>query len=146
LQNSCFRRIFGLFLFLKVNLLRAYTVATTAVTLGVSKKWVDNVLSHHRVPGVLQQKQGIARRVTPAGLLALEIGVCLGRAFAIPIAQALEIANQLMEAKGDTIQLPSIPSIRVVADIETITSELNTRLERAVEMTPNPKRGRPRRK
>jgi hypothetical protein len=125
---------------------RAYTVATTAVTLGVSTKWVDNVLSHHRVPGVLQQKQGIARRVTPAGLLALEIGVSLGRALAIPIAQALEIANQLIETKGSVIQLPSTPFIRVVADVEAITGELNTRLERAVEITPNPRRGRPRRK
>jgi hypothetical protein len=125
---------------------RAYTVATTAVTLGVSRKWVDNVLSHHQVPGVHQQKQGIARRVTPAGLLALEIGASLGRALAIPIAQALEFANQLMEAKGNVIQLPSTPSIRVVADIKAITDELNVRLERAVEMTPNPRRGRPRRK
>jgi hypothetical protein len=125
---------------------RAYTVATTAVTLGVSRKWVDNVLSHYRVPGVLQQKQGIARRVTPAGLLALEIGLSLGRAFAIPIAQALEIANQLIETKGGVIQLPSTPFIRVVADIEGIMGELNTRLERAIEMTPNPRRGRPRRK
>ena len=126
--------------------MRAYTVATTAVTLGVSRKWVDNVLSHHRVPGVLQQKQGIARRVTPAGLLALEIGASLGRALAIPIAQALEIATQLIEAKGGVIQLPSAPSIRFIADVEAITGELNTRLERAVEMTPNPRRGRPRRK
>jgi hypothetical protein len=125
---------------------RAYTVATTAVTLGVSRKWVDNVLSHHRVPGVLQQKQGITRRITPAGLLALEIGVSLGRALAIPIAQALEIANQLIETKGSVIQLPGTPFIRVVADVEAITGELNTRLERAIEMTPNPRRGRPRRK
>lgn len=126
--------------------MRAYTVATTAVTLGVSRKWVDNVLSHHRVPGVLQKKQGIARHVTPVGLLALEIGVSLGRALAIPIAQALEIANQLIEAKGGVVQLPSTPSIRVIADIEAITGELNTRLERAVEMTPTPRRGRPRQK
>ncbi len=126
--------------------MRAYTVATAAATLGVNRKWVDNVLSHHRVPGVLQQKQGIARRVTPNGLLALEIGASLGRALAIPIAQALEIAGQLIEARGGEIQLPSTSFIRVFADIEAIAGELNIRLERAVEMTPNPKRGRPRRK
>ena len=126
--------------------MRAYTVAATAVTLGVSRKWVDNVLSHHKVEGVIQERQGIARRVTPTALLALELAARLGRVLAIPLAPALEIATHLIQTKGGKIELPGAPSIRVIADIEAITSELNGRLERAVEMSPNPRRGRPRRK
>jgi len=126
--------------------MRAYTVATTAVTLGVGRKWVDNVLSHHRVPGVLQEKQGIVRRVTPVGLLTLDLAITLVRSLAIPIAEGLEMAHRLIAARGTEIQLPGALSIRLRADVSAVARDLENRLARAVEMSPTPKRGRPRRK
>ena len=126
--------------------MRAYTVAASAVTLGVSMKWLDNVLSHHRVVGVFQQRQGISRRVTPVALLTLEIAARLGRAFAIPLGPALDISAQLIQTKGEGTETPESPSIRLMADIDIIATELNARLERAVEMSPTPRRGRPRQK
>jgi len=123
---------------------RAYTVAATAVTLGVTRKWVDNVLSHHRVAGVHQARQGILRRVTPAGLLNLEIALSLGRTLNVPIARALDISNDLMAARGGEIQLAGPPSITLRMDVDTVERTLNARLERALEMTPVPRRGRPR--
>ena len=126
--------------------MRAYTVATTAVTIGVTRKWVDNVLSHHMVLGVLQERQGIVRRVTPTGLMTLEISASLVRAMNIPIAQALEIAAHLIAMKGTEFQIPGALAIRISADIDAIGDELNVRLERAIEISPTPKRGRPRRK
>ena len=124
--------------------MRAYTVAATAVTLGVSKKWVDNVLSHHEVFGVHQARQGILRRVTPAGLLSLELALSLARVLRIPIARALEISNDLIAAKGEEVQLTGSPSISLRADVEGMARALNARLEHALEITPIPKRGRPR--
>jgi hypothetical protein len=124
--------------------LRAYTVAATAVTLGVSQKWVDNVLSHHRVDGVHQAKQGILRRVTPAGLLTLEIALVLGRTLGVPIAYALNISNELIATREGEIQLSGPPSITLRVDVDAMERALNARLERALEMTPIPKRGRPR--
>lgn len=126
--------------------MRAYTVAATAVTLGVSRKWVDNVLSHHRVDGVHQARQGILRRVTPSGLLNLEIALGLGRVLGIPIARALDISNDLMVARGGEIQLSGPPSITLRVDVDTMERALNARLEHALEMTPIPRRGRPRSK
>ena len=124
--------------------MRAYTVTATAVTLGVTRKWVDNVLSHHRVTGVHQARQGILRRVTPAGLLNLEIALSLGRSLGVPIARALDISNDLMAARGGEIQLAGPLSITLRVDVETLERALNARLERALEMTPVPRRGRPR--
>ena len=124
--------------------MRAYTVAATAVTLGVTRKWVDNVLSHHRVDGVHQARQGILRRVTPTGLLNLEIALGLGRALGIPIARALDISNDLMAARGGEIQLSGPPLITLRVDVDTMERALNARLEHALEMTPIPRRGRPR--
>jgi hypothetical protein len=128
----------------KVIKIRAYTVAATAVTLGVSKKWVDNVLSHHQVNGVHQARQGIVRRVTPDGLLALEIALALGRTLSIPIARALEISRDVIASRGGTIQLGGSPSITLQFDIDAMSRALGARLAHALEMTPVPKRGRPR--
>ena len=125
--------------------MRAYTVAATAVALGVTTKWVDNVLSHHQVPGVLQARQGIARRVTPAALLVLDVALRLVRALALPMPQALKTAHRLISARGTGIELPGVTSVQIKADVETLTDDLNVRLERAVEMSPTPRRGRPRR-
>jgi hypothetical protein len=130
----------------KVNYVRAYTVAATAVALGESEKWVDNVLSHHRVPGVLHGRQGIVRRVTPLALLTLEIAARLGRALRIPMARALDLANSLITAKGREIPLSPAVAIQIKADLAAITADLEVRLEHAVEMSPTPKRGRPRQK
>jgi len=126
--------------------LRAYTVAATAVALGVNSKWVDNVLSHHHVPGVHQARQGIARRVTPVALLVLDVTLRLVRSLRIPLPQALEIAKRLVDAREGGIALSGAASIQIRADVESLTNDLNARLERAVEMSPTPPRGRPRRK
>ena len=126
--------------------MRAYTVATTAVALEVSSKWVDNVLSHHHVPGVHRARQGIARRVTPAALLILDITLRLVRSLGVPLPQALETAQHLVDAREDGIPLSGAASIQIRADVKTLTNDLNARLERAVEMSPIPRRGRPRRK
>lgn len=126
--------------------MRAYTVTATAVALGVSSKWVDNVLSHHRVSGVHQARQGIARRVTPAALLVLDITLRLVRSLGVPLPQALETAQRLVDAREGGIPLSGAASIQIRADVETLTNNLNDRLERAVEMSPTPRRGRPRRK
>ena len=124
--------------------MRAYTVAATAIALGVSKKWVDNVLSHHRIPGVLQKRQGITRRVTPEALLRLELVGVLTTTLDIPILRALDFANRLIEEQGKEIDLPESPHVRLSADLRTIAAELNTRLEHALEISPSPRRGRPR--
>ena len=125
--------------------MRAYTVAATAIALGVSKKWVDNVLSHHRIPGVLQKRQGISRRVTPEALLRLEVVGILTTALDIPILRALNLANRLINEQGKGIELPESPHVRLSADISAIATALDSRLEQALEISPNPSRGRPRR-
>lgn len=122
--------------------MRAYTITATAVTLGVTRKWVDNALSHHTVEGVLHEKQGIQRQVTPIGLLTLEIALGLGRLMNVPLGRALEMANSLIAAKGGEVAFG--PTLKLRADVESISRQLDYRLERALEMTPVPKRGRPR--
>ena len=121
----------------------AYTIAAIAVTLGVSQKWVDNVLSHHTVPGVQQTRQGIVRRVTPEGLLNLEIAMRLSRDLALPIGRALGAAAQLIRAEGGEVPIGSDPALRMSIDLGLLKRGLGSRLEGALESTPTPRRGRP---
>lgn len=119
---------------------RAYTIATAALALGVSAKWIDNALSHHRVKGVTQEKQGISRRLTMDGLLILSLAVLLATELGTSLANALQIAEQLA-ANGGRLQLPR--GLKIELDLETFRNHLLSKLEHAVEVAPLPTRGRP---
>jgi hypothetical protein len=119
---------------------RAYTIATAALALETSAKWLDNILSHYRVAGVVQEKQGVARRITVDGLLTLAIVVLLTAEFGTTVANALEITEKLIAAEG-TLESPS--GFKITLDLEAFRNRLISRLEKAVEVAPLPRRGRP---
>ncbi|MGK2963284.1 MAG: hypothetical protein ACSLFK_14260 [Gemmatimonadaceae bacterium] len=119
--------------------MRGYTVATAAVALNVTAKWVDNALSHHRVVGVFQARQGVARRLTVEAVTVLEITLRLMRALRIPAAIALQIGQELSR-NGSAY---SREGCEVRLDVDALRSTVAQRLAEAVEYTPVPRRGRP---
>jgi hypothetical protein len=121
----------------------AYTVAATAVTLGVPIKWVDNVLSHHQVPGVSQKRQGVSRRLAPQAVLALEIALRISNALGVPTSRGLELSGRLLRHPTDTATVELGQGISISIDLGEIRSELLERLAHAVEVAPSPRRGRP---
>ena len=123
--------------------MRAYTVATVAVALRVPAKWVDNTLSHHRVPGASKAKQGIARRLTPEAVVVLAIAIILSRSLAVSAGRSISIARELFRAGGSeaTYELGDAGELRL--DVAAIESRVMHRLAEAVEIAPIPRRGRP---
>lgn len=122
--------------------MRAYTVAAAAFALRVPVKFVDNMLTHHHVAGVIKSRQGIARRLSPGAILALEITLRLNRSLAIPLGKALELANTMVQTdQRGVVHLPHHLSLR--ADLVTIEADLDDLLGQAVEVAPTPRRGRP---
>lgn len=119
---------------------RAYTIATAALTLDRPIKWLDNTLSHIRVPGVQQKRQGVARRISIDGLQALSIAALLIDELGIPLAGAIEIAGKLASSGG---QYTTPEGVTVQLNLEKIRANLLDRLENAVEIAPVPRRGRP---
>jgi len=119
---------------------RAYTIATAALALGMPIKWLDNTLSHHKVLGIHQQRQGVARRLTIDGLLALAVAIVLIKDIAIPLLSALQIADELVRNNG---RYTSPQGVDIQLNLETLKARLFERLENAVEIAPVPKRGRP---
>ena len=123
--------------------MRAYTVAAVAVTLKVPAKWIDNVLSHHNVPGVSQTRQGVSRKLTPQAVTTLEIALQLLRSISLPVARALEIAHALAQSGETPARVSLSSSVDIVVDVSAITVETSRRLADAVEIAPQPRRGRP---
>ena len=123
--------------------MRAYTVAAVAVTLGVSRKWVDNALSHHTVRGVSQARQGITRKLTPESVTTLGIALRLVQTFSIPLDRALQLAEELIQVGGSSAEATLITGIALRVNVSAITAETMGRLAEAVEITPTPRRGRP---
>ena len=119
---------------------RAYTVGTVALALAVPTRWVDNMLSHHRVSGVVQKRQGVSRKVTLEGLLQLGLALSLIQELEIPAAAALNLASTLAKSGG---RYNTHAGITVSIDLESLRADLETRLAQAVEIAPVPRRGRP---
>ena len=119
---------------------RAYTLATAALALNVTSKWLDNTLSHYRVQGVVQSRQGVSRRLPIESLTLIAITLDLIADFEIPLPKALDIATRLAASAG---KLTLQSGARIEVDLPRITETLLQRLEHAVEVAPLPRRGRP---
>jgi hypothetical protein len=119
---------------------RAYTIATAALTLGTSVKWLDNVLSHNRVSGIARERQGVSRRLTIEGLVGLALAVLLVRELGLPTAKAIAVAENLAKNEGRYI---APQGLMLTLDLSSFRAALLDRLESAVEIAPIPKRGRP---
>jgi hypothetical protein len=119
---------------------RAYTIATAALALGTSVKWLDNVLSHNRVPGVAQERQGISRRLTVEALLILALAVLLIQELGLPTSKAITLAEGLTRNDG---RYSAHQGLNLNLDLAPFRLQLLERLENAVEIAPIPKRGRP---
>jgi hypothetical protein len=119
---------------------RAYTVATAALALDMPAKWVDNILSHHAVPGIVQERQGVARKLSIDGLLVLALTTLVAQELGAPIAKAIAIAEVLLRGEGC---YTSPRGFSLILDLSIFRARLIERLENAVEMAPVPRRGRP---
>ena len=122
--------------------MRAYTVATVAVTLGVPAKWLDNLLSRISIRGVVQSRQGVSRRLAPQAIVTLHIANQLTRSLGVPLAEAISLAQRAGQTDPPT-PITLFPAATIAIDVVAITREVTDRLARAVEITPVPKRGRP---
>jgi hypothetical protein len=119
---------------------RAYTIATAALALGLPTKWLDNVLSHNKVLGIRQARQGVARRFSIDGLLVLAIAVLLIQDLGLSTPRAIALAEHIAKNDG---RYDSLRGITLQFDLSAFQARLLERLESAVEIAPLPQRGRP---
>lgn len=127
--------------------MRAYTVATAALALDVPVKWLDNVLSHHTVPGVARGRQGLQRRLSADATVILAVARAIHRELGAPIGKALQLAVELLPAQSERDFADAGSSVgkhvRLAVDVDAVRSIVESRLREAVEFGAAPPRGRP---
>lgn len=130
--------------------MRGYSVVAAALALSVDPKWLDNVLSQHRVEGVAQTRQGVQRRLAPSALYLIATVHTLNRELQVPVGGALSIAHALWrdppEAGESDQGIHRIEGISLRIDRSEIKARVDAALAEAVEIAPRPRRGRPPRK
>lgn len=123
---------------------RSYSAKLIALTVGESSKWVDNLLSHHQLPGVSRSKQGVERQVTDEGLLAIEVTRMLASELEIPFSRAAAIARSAVASRSESpLRFVTESGIAVVFPLAAIESRLRQRMIEAVEAIGRVPRGRP---
>ena len=125
---------------------RSYSTRAAALTVGVSIKWLDNVLSHHDLPGIARGRQGLERRITDDGLVAIELVRILSLDFGSPMARAVELAVVALESRqGEDAVLVTRTGLTLTVPLGDLSRRLRERLQETLETLALPARGRPRR-
>jgi hypothetical protein len=123
---------------------RSYSTRAAALTIGVSAKWLDNVLSHHELPGVSRGKQGSERRISEAGLMGIELVRALVVDLGSPIARAAELAAEALAAPDDDrAVIRTSNGLVLTIPLREISRRLRERLAEALETMAPASRGRP---
>ena len=125
---------------------RSYSVALIAITIGATPKWVDNLLSHHDIIELAPRgRQGIQRRITDEGLLAIELTRLLASELGVPLGRSASLARRALESRSVAEARVSTDSgVTLVFNLTAIEHRLRARLLEAVESVARVPRGRPR--
>ncbi len=118
-----------------------YNTSTVATAIGVTNKWLDNLLSHNHIPGVQSASQGVSRRLSLAAVTQIALTKDLVDLLNVPVATAVRVASTML-TDPDGKSLGDSP-IRITMDLDEFRSGVLESLARAVELAPTRRRGRP---
>jgi hypothetical protein len=121
-----------------------YNTATTAAALGVTHKWLDNLLSHNNIRGNEPDTQGIARRLSADTIELLALTKELIDSLHLKVPAAIQTAVDLLNSPSG--ELAVAPELCLNLDVEEFRASVFERIARAVETAPAPRRGRPRKR
>lgn len=122
----------------------SYTARMAALATGVQQKWLDNLLSHHVLPGVSGGRQGLERSISVQGILAIELVRLATLDLGLPVARAVSMATELLSAEPPRRLIRTASGIQIGFPVEEIERRLRERLVEAMEAAPSLPRGRPR--
>jgi hypothetical protein len=110
----------------------------------VPLKWLDNLLSLAALPGIERSRQGVERRISETGLLAIELVRVLSWELGLPVRQAARVAGLAIAARTDTTARVALPSgVVLLFPLVELETRLRERIIDAVEAAGRVRRGRP---
>jgi hypothetical protein len=120
---------------------RFYHVEIARHAAGVDLKWVDNLLSHFKVPGVESGIQGVARRITLDGVYHVALIARLTRGMGMSVSTSVALASRLLASESSRAIVGS--GLELHVDRRAFAIEIDRRINDAVEASTPPRRGRP---
>ena len=121
-----------------------YNTKTAAIALGVTSKWLDNLLSHNGIPTLHGESQGISRRLSLPAVMTIALARELIQTLQLPAPAALRLADRLLSNDDGNVTIS--PDLCLTLHRDHFRSGLIQMLDRAVEVAPTPRRGRPRKR
>jgi hypothetical protein len=118
-----------------------YNTATAAAALEVSPKWLDNLLSHNKLDGLESESQGVSRRLSFSTIMVIALARDCIDTMGVPMPSALQLATRLLDTSDGELAISRCLSISV--QLSVLRSNVLSKLARAVETAPTPRRGRP---
>ena len=124
---------------------RAYDVKSVALAIDAPIKWVDNLLSHHAIPGVSGGRQGVQRQISFEGLLAIDAARLLVTELQLPLRRAVAVAGEALRHRStDVMTVSTAGGIEIALPVALREARLHERLVVAAESIARVPRGRPR--
>ncbi|NUQ19683.1 MAG: hypothetical protein HOQ09_01855 [Gemmatimonadaceae bacterium] len=118
-----------------------YDIAVASLALGVERKWLDNLLSQHDIPGVEHVARGVTRKLSTRALVTAAAVRDLQRRLGVPAGRAVELAAHVVAASHHRVELS--PALTIHLDLTTLERDLERRLVHAMETAVPRRRGRP---
>jgi hypothetical protein len=125
----------------RINKIRYYHVDIARFAAHADHKWVDNLLSHHDIPGVEGARQGLARRISETGIYHIVLIRLLSREAGMSTATAVSVAGQLLSSHRASVSLA--PDLEIALDRDAFYSRVDEQIAEAVEAVTPARRGRP---
>ena len=123
---------------------RSYDIRVAALTLDVGTKWVDNLLSHHSLPGCSGSGRGVDRLINDVGLLAIAVVLRLNKQLGIPLGRAATLVSRTFNGGMLADPIVSDGGVRILVGVEELEREIRERLVDSLQSAPRIRRGRPR--
>ena len=122
---------------------RTFSVRVVALVLRLEPKWLDNLLSRYHLPGVDRTRQGVERRVSEEGLLAVEGCRILNLELGVSVPRAVAIVHTAVPGGAREMRFTTPSGLTLSMDLHGVRRRLLERILDAVESAPVTRRGRP---
>lgn len=121
--------------------MRSYHVDIAEYVARAERKWIDNLLSHYDVPGVVSATRGSPRRITAIGIYHIALARQIARELNTTLVAAVALAKRILQAEAD--ELPVFEGLALKFDHSAFQAAIDLRIAEAVEAVVPARRGRP---
>lgn len=120
---------------------RSYHVDIAVFACGADTRWVDNLLSSYRIPGVESARRGVARRMSAHAIYRIAAVRQLSHGLGVSVDRAVDLAERLFA--GEDARVSVSEHLEMHFDRPPFERAIDQRIAVAVESIVPARRGRP---